>query len=82
MLSSGWAETRLVEYWPSMLGVLYWTPAPHDPGTATDAYHLGSQEIEAGASRAQIHAQLHKDFKISLGYWRPYLKTKTKKLQN
>lgn len=40
-----------------------------------DAYHLGIQEVQAGASRDQIHPQLHEDFKISPGYWRPCLKT-------
>lgn len=45
------------------------------PGMVADADLLGIQEVEAGASRAQIHPQLHEDFKINPGYWRPCLKT-------
>lgn len=75
MLSSGWGSTQLLECLPSILGVLYWTPAPHKTwhgGRYLSSWHSGSRSRNIKSSNS---SSATRGFQDQPGYWRPCLKT-------
>lgn len=51
-------------------------PARHKQGVEADTYNPSTGEVEAEGPEFQGHFQLHKDFKVSLGYYDFVLKNK------
>lgn len=51
--------------WSTFLGSF---PVPHKISVAVKIYNRSPQEVDTGESEAQAHLQLHKKFKVSLGY--------------
>lgn len=43
-------------------------PVPHKISVAVKTYNRSPPEVDTGESEAQAHLQLHKKFKVSLGY--------------
>lgn len=51
--------------WSTFLGSI---PVPHKISVAVETYNHSPQEVDTGKSEVQAHLQLHKKFKVSLGY--------------